>query len=587
VRLIEFARLLRSLMGGHWWLATFVLFVLLVASLAEGIGFSLVIPLVEVVSSTSGARSNFGALGGFLHAIVDRFPEPYRLAGVLALLVTVFLVKSLTLVLATGLIRYFVNTLRLEWASAAFRAHLEAPYARVVEMPQGVVAQNIAGEPDMAAKGVLVLVEGLARLIQICALFTVLCLVNWKLTLAITLVAAAVLAATWGRSGRFSVGSGRFRKRIRQEVAELVTESVLALRTVKLLDLIEERRKHLEERLAAFRANDTRFEVLTSLPGHLTEFAAVAAGAGAILIMTLGLGMPIETVLPLVALFGLVFVRLAGAVSYLFSKRMQFFASVPSLKTVRSIMTTQAEQDEGGRTLSRISGAIRFEDIHLTPPGRAPLFAGLNLVAPPVGLTAIVGPSGVGKTTLVDLLVRLREPDRGRITIDGVDVREYDVRSIRARVGYVTQDPQLFNGTVRENLLLGRPDATPSEIEHALVKAQALEFVRAMPTGLDTALGRGAVTLSGGQRQRLALARELLRDPDLFIFDEPTSALDRDAEAVVRDLMTALAKTRPVLVIAHRLDTIRDAALIYRLGEGRAVPARLEDLYGLPAAANA
>ena len=191
------------------------------------------------------------------------------------------------------------------------------------------------------------------------------------------------------------------------------------------------------------------------------------------------------------------------------------------------MMATAPEQTRGSAPFTGFTGGIVFEDITLQPPGRQTIFDGLNMRIAPVGLTAIVGPSGSGKTTLVDLIVRLREPDRGRILVGGRDIREFDVRSLRARVGYLSQDPQLFNGTIAENLLLGRPDATEAEMLQAASRAHVHEFVSAMEKGYATPLGRGGLLLSGGQRQRLALARELLRDPDLYIFDEPTSALDQ------------------------------------------------------------
>jgi ATP-binding cassette, subfamily B, bacterial MsbA len=193
-------------------------------------------------------------------------------------------------------------------------------------------------------------------------------------------------------------------------------------------------------------------------------------------------------------------------------------------------------------------------------------------------LTAIVGASGSGKTTLVDLIVRLREPDSGRILIDGRDIREFDVRSLRRRVGFLSQDTQLFNGTVAENIRLGRLDATDAEVRAAAQRAHVHDFVSSMPQGYDTPLGRDAVTLSGGQRQRLALARELLRNPDLYIFDEPTSALDQEAEAAIGGLINELSKTHPVIVVSHRLDIIFGATAIYRLEQGKAAESTLYQL---------
>ena len=222
----------------------------------------------------------------------------------------------------------------------------------------------------------------------------------------------------------------------------------------------------------------------------------------------------------------------------------------------------------------------------MQPPGREVIFDGLNMTIPPVGLTAIIGPSGSGKTTLIDFIVRLREPDSGRVLINGRDIREFDVRSLRARVAYLSQEVQLFNGTVEENLRLGRADATDAELVEATRRVHAHEFIMAMPQGFDTPLGRGAVTLSGGQRQRLALARELLRNPDLYIFDEPTSALDQEAESIIGEMINDLSRTHPVVLISHRPDVIYAANVIYRLEQGKAVEMSLPDITRIPGAAS-
>jgi ABC-type multidrug transport system fused ATPase/permease subunit len=157
-------------------------------------------------------------------------------------------------------------------------------------------------------------------------------------------------------------------------------------------------------------------------------------------------------------------------------------------------------------------------------------------------------------------------------------VREFDLRSLRARVGYLSQDPQLFNGTVTENLLLGRPGASEAEMLDAARRAHVHEFVSAMEQGYATPLGRAGLALSGGQRQRLALARELLRNPDLFIFDEPTSALDRETEAIISELINELSRSHPVIIISHRPDVIFGASVIYRIEQGKAVEMSLPEL---------
>lgn len=561
--------LMLLLTRSHRWLSLGLLATLFAAAVLEGIGFSLVLPLLNEVVGGRGADP-LGALGATLDWLATTLPWDDRLASLLALLLVAFFLKTVALIAAAALTRWFVNSLRLDWMSRTLGNHVDAPYASVAALPQGTVIQNIVGETDTAAKGVYLWVEVTARTLQIVLLLSVVFLASWQVTTAMLAGAAVLAALVWRLTGRYAMAAGTARKLYRQKITEIVAESVHMLRPVKLLGLRDVRKKLVAKQLYRYRTVDTKFEVFSTFPERSTEFLAILLGTFILLVFPMWSGVEPEALFPIVALFGVVFLRIASAAGFLFAKRMAILSAVPSLKVVADNLELAPEPGRNGPPVPTLAAPIHFDDVHLQPPGRAPLFCGLSLEIAQRGLTAIVGPSGVGKTTLVDLLVRLREPDRGRIIIDGVEIGAYDVRSIRARIGYITQDAQLFNGTVEFNLRMGRRDATPEQITRALARAQALDFVEAMPEKMATELGRGAVTLSGGQRQRLAIARELVREPDLYIFDEPTSALDVDAEAVVRELINELAQTHPVVVIAHRLETIRDAARIYRLGDGRA-----------------
>ena len=182
-----------------------------------------------------------------------------------------------------------------------------------------------------------------------------------------------------------------------------------------------------------------------------------------------------------------------------------------------------------------------------------------------------MGPSGAGKTTLLHLLLRLFDPTSGQVLLDGVDLREFALEDLRARFAYVGQDTFLFYGTVAENLRLARPDASRSELKAALAAANAEEFVRALPAGLDTVIGERGLRLSGGERQRIAIARALLKDAPVLLLDEPTSNIDGESEASIQEALRRLARGRTTVVVAHRLSTVVEADRIVVLDEGRIV----------------
>jgi ATP-binding cassette, subfamily B, bacterial MsbA len=225
----------------------------------------------------------------------------------------------------------------------------------------------------------------------------------------------------------------------------------------------------------------------------------------------------------------------------------------------------------GAGVLPAGRGHVVFEGVGFVyPDGRVGL-DGLSFEARPGQTVALVGPSGGGKSTALSLLPRLHDVTSGAVRMDGVDVREVTLASLRDAIAYVGQDALLFDDTIAANIAMGRPGASREEIEAAAEAAHAAVFVRELPDGYDTRVGPSGGRLSGGQRQRVALARALLRDPRVLLLDEATSALDAESEAAVQDALTRLRAGRTTIMIAHRLSTVRDADVVVALQAGRAV----------------
>lgn len=225
----------------------------------------------------------------------------------------------------------------------------------------------------------------------------------------------------------------------------------------------------------------------------------------------------------------------------------------------------------GGADLpERINGNVRFEDVSFAYQDQ-PTLHGVNLEAPAGSTIALVGATGAGKTTVLSLLARFYEATTGRITIDGTDIATLAKPLLRDRLAYVTQEPFLFNGTVRENLLLAKRDATEEEIWQALDAAHAAPFVRQLPQLLDTNVGERGVKLSGGEKQRLSIARALLKNAPILLLDEATASVDSETERLIQDALDRLMENRTAFVIAHRLSTIRNADRIYVLEKGNVI----------------
>jgi subfamily B ATP-binding cassette protein MsbA len=235
------------------------------------------------------------------------------------------------------------------------------------------------------------------------------------------------------------------------------------------------------------------------------------------------------------------------------------------------LLDEPVESPGGGYTTPRVRGEVEFTDVTFSyEAGKGPALNGISLKVAPGESVAIVGKSGSGKSTLVNLLPRFYDVKSGVVRIDGRDVRDYDLRSLREQIAVVSQDVVLFNDTIRNNIAFGR-QVSNEDLERAAEAARVLEFAGEQPAGLDTMVGDRGVLLSGGQRQRISIARALLKDSPVLILDEATGALDNETERRVQQELTALMKGRTTLVIAHRLSTVENADRIIVLDRGRIV----------------
>ena len=251
--------------------------------------------------------------------------------------------------------------------------------------------------------------------------------------------------------------------------------------------------------------------------------------------------------------------------------------AMASTSRVLNLLETEISMKDGDKILSNVKGRVSTESLSFAYPERDSTIEDVNIEIPAGSTVAIVGPTGSGKTTIVRLLLRFYDPNNGSIKVDGIDVRELKLSSLRQSIALVSQRVTLFPESVKENIRYGNLDATDEEIENAAEIAEAIEFIDTLPHGFDTKIGEGGYKLSGGQRQRLSIARAVLKDAPILILDEATSSVDNETEAALQRSLAQISEGRTTLIIAHRLSTIRNADNIFVLENGKVIESGTHD----------
>jgi ATP-binding cassette subfamily C protein CydCD len=352
-----------------------------------------------------------------------------------------------------------------------------------------------------------------------------------------------------------------------------VTETIQGLSDLVAFQAVAGRRRGFMDLVRDYQ--QIRLKMLRDLSSQTAQLEIVT-GLGGLAVAVVGARLAAEHQLMATTLPLLILLALASflPISEIAQVGRQLADTIASTRRLYAVHQEEPTVTDGPlRPPAPVGGsAIRFDGVVFGYAGaRRSALDEVSLTVPEGATAAIVGPSGAGKTTLANLLLRFWDPDAGRILLDGVDLREFELDHLRRRISLVSQDTYLFNDTLRANVALARPDADAAEIRRALEQAALDQFVTSLPEGLETRVGERGVQLSGGQRQRVAIARAFLKNAPTLILDEATSHLDAVSEAQVRAALDSLMRDRTTIVIAHRLSTVRNADLLIVLDQGRLV----------------
>jgi ATP-binding cassette subfamily B protein/subfamily B ATP-binding cassette protein MsbA len=507
-----------------------------------------------------------------LNASLDAAARLSRLHTAGALFVAVIVCSNLAKVLKDYRQKLLNARVMLTLRRTLFDRLLHLPLPKLWDMKTGGILSRLTGDVETTS-GLLqmAVVSPSVSVIRLLVGVTVLMLLNWRLALTAMVIIPGVMVMSLGFTRRIRPIYRSVRKdaeaidgRVGETFSGIRVVRAFARETRELLEYLAGRHTVLRKELFAHRRELlvwTSWGVLTSAVnivivwygGYLNVLGRASIGD--------------------IMAFQWYTFLLMGPVWSIVNSFSELQRSLAAMERVFEVLGMENDKPDrpDAQDAPRLVGEIRFEDVAFEYREGQPVVRDFNVIVPGGSVVALVGRSGAGKTTVTDLVARFHDPTRGRILVNGMDIRQFRLSTYRELLAIVQQDVFLFDGSARDNIAYGRQDATDAEVEDAARRANAHEFIERLPQGYETTIGERGVKLSGGQQQRLAIARAVLARPQILILDEATSNLDTESEQLIQAAMAALLAGRTTFVIAHRLSTIRRADLILLMEEGRIV----------------
>jgi ABC-type multidrug transport system fused ATPase/permease subunit len=559
-------RIVRELMRRQPLFVSVVAPLLALTSLLDAVPLIGFAPIIDLLIHPDLSQASPATL--HITAWIARAGLPATLPVVATLFVSLLIVKSLVAT-ATQLVVTKVNfSLTKASMTRILSSFLGAGWPFFVRNDCGTLGNTLMRETEKITIAFESTAVILANSLRLAAYLVIALLLSWKLTV-LTLGLLGLALLPFFLLGRLAYGIGATHTRMANEFQGSVIETLSAAKLILGFGNQEKSLRKISDSLGPYLKSSVQWVMVRAVSPLAFEPLGFMM---ALTILYVGL---MRFQIPLSSLFILLYIlkTSSGLAMNVMNEKNRLENVAPALEQIDRLESEALRmvQPTGLRRFELLEREVLFEGVRFSYPDREETLKGVTVAIPKGRMTALVGRSGSGKTTFIDLLLGFYQPQAGRITVDGVPLGELDILSWRQRIGFVPQDPFLFRASIRENLLWANSEATPKEIEQARAAANATEFISQLPEGLDTVVGDRGVRLSGGQRQRIALARTLLRKPELLILDEATSALDSHSELMIRESVERLSKSVTVVAIAHRLSTIKSADRIYVLDKGSVV----------------
>lgn len=547
-----------------------VLAATIVVSLLESLNLAILLPLFNALLSPSD--DIFQGMPTFVSSLKGLFPFRDEMLSVFVLFVGVTVTKTLTDMLREWLKASTSGRVFYDLKNRLLAKYSGLSYQSIISQRQGALIYNCTVSSKMVATFLLKLSDGFSEVFKILAILFVLAGMQPVPTAFAIGIGIVFYGLSHYLSRKVSYNIGRERVKYGTAQNVIINEFFNGIKSIIVFNAMKRWLKEFDRQNSVFTRLYIRDNVWMNAPKYMMELVTASLIFGTVVYLKLAHSAQFSSYLPVIGVFAFALVKLMPSVTNMGRIRMELLGNLPELEVVKKGITEKMPQRrQGGGSISAFEDLIKFTGVSFHYDQGAEILHDINLTIEKGKVTAVVGASGSGKSSLVNLMLCLLEPAGGQISVDGMDMKEIDIEQWNRLIGLVSQDTFIYHSTIKDNISFGDDSFSGDDIVNAAKVAYAHDFISAMPEGYETVVGERGMKLSGGQQQRLAIARAVLRKPEILIFDEATSALDSVSEKIVQDAIYNLSKDHTIIIIAHRLSTIRNADKIIVLDKGRVV----------------
>lgn len=551
-----------------------LMLMIIIGSFLELLAVSIFSPFIDIIMDPVSLKENDAI--SYFYDLFDFNSIEYFLAFIATGIIVIYVVKNIYIIVEKNIIYKFSYQIQRKISTDLLKAYMKEPYTFHLNKNISVLQRSMQEDTDQFTKGILHAMEMIAEMCVCVALGGYLFIVSKSITVIIVGLLILCLAIFFMISKKYSSVWGREGQEYKSKIYQWMNQSLGGIKEIKVLGREQNFIKHYDEYFEKYVRVLRLNRLIGVIPKYIIEMVCMTGLLLAIIFKIFFGQKDLVDFVPQLAVFAVAAFRLLPSVGRINEHLSIVLYAIPSLdliyrdlKEIEDLKISEQTQDKEWKFKDK----IEVKNVtYRYPDGDVNVIEKANFIIEKGKTTAFIGASGAGKSTMVDILLGVLTPQYGEIYADSMNIYN-NISTWQKEIGYIPQTIYLSDDTIRNNVAFGVSEKEVDEksVLHALEQAQLLDFVESLPDGLDTFVGDRGVRLSGGQRQRIGIARALYHDPEILVLDEATSALDNDTETAVMEAIEKLQGQKTIIIIAHRLTTIKNADLIYEVGDGKVV----------------